>query len=494
MLGNQGAPPNVNTVSPFIAVSCFYARMATRISQELGHLLVVLLDAYGKDLLDGPVDTIEAGADAFKASRQGRWALLDKTGKILIGFELMDKASIVPASMGWFGRKKSGLGLVDPTGKTLMPFEYEARGDPKNYPFTSPAQALWTLRHLPTEKTGVMDATLSWLLRPGIYDDIRAPQETGDVPDMIAVSRGGKDGIFSLREKREIMATGHAAVALQRDFARIWATEDSLSQVFVFATRTWHAAPNYSYISYDSRCKRFVVASKTQSGLADAAGKLVFESDLDAIMPATADGQEPFLFAVRKDDREGFIDCDGRFVIPLVYDAHFASANKRDYRPTIFVNGTAHVTKQGMGLLIDRKNKVLASLAQLQLQTPEASIGKRRIGNFTAIHAHTSGRFAKQTFSMLHHGQVYTELGGNFGKRDAGLAPSEGLLAAKRDGKFAYLDLQGKEVIAAQFDRASEFAAGVAYVEKDGKVFIINRFGTELAHVDPDLLLKRAGK
>lgn len=54
---------------------------------------------------------------------------------------------------------------------------------------------------------------------------------------------------------------------------------------------------------------------------------------------------------------------------------------------------------------------------------------------------------------------------------------NEGLLSVKKDGKWGYLDAEGKWVIAPQFDFAWYFDDGVAWVKKDKKWHAINKKG-----------------
>lgn len=54
---------------------------------------------------------------------------------------------------------------------------------------------------------------------------------------------------------------------------------------------------------------------------------------------------------------------------------------------------------------------------------------------------------------------------------------SEGLAAAKKDGKWGYINQKGEEVIPIQFDVVFDFKQGKATVQKDGIYFIINKKG-----------------
>ena len=57
---------------------------------------------------------------------------------------------------------------------------------------------------------------------------------------------------------------------------------------------------------------------------------------------------------------------------------------------------------------------------------------------------------------------------------------SEGLASVQRDGKYGFINQQGKEVIPCQYDFASSFSEGLAYVEKEGKYGFVDQTGKEV--------------
>ncbi|WP_299458826.1 WG repeat-containing protein [uncultured Microscilla sp.] len=54
---------------------------------------------------------------------------------------------------------------------------------------------------------------------------------------------------------------------------------------------------------------------------------------------------------------------------------------------------------------------------------------------------------------------------------------SEGLVAVKRQGKWGFVNAQGKEVIALSYQAVEEFVNGLAMVKKEGLYGGINRQG-----------------
>jgi hypothetical protein len=54
----------------------------------------------------------------------------------------------------------------------------------------------------------------------------------------------------------------------------------------------------------------------------------------------------------------------------------------------------------------------------------------------------------------------------------------EGLASVKKNGKYGYIDRNGKLVIAPKFDSAGVFSFGLAAVMIDGKIGYINKKGS----------------
>ena len=71
---------------------------------------------------------------------------------------------------------------------------------------------------------------------------------------------------------------------------------------------------------------------------------------------------------------------------------------------------------------------------------------------------------------------VYTELVGK----------SEERILVKRDGKYGYLDNNGKEIIPCQYDNAGMFKDSRAYVSRNGKWGIIDRMGNAVLPIEYD--------
>ena len=56
----------------------------------------------------------------------------------------------------------------------------------------------------------------------------------------------------------------------------------------------------------------------------------------------------------------------------------------------------------------------------------------------------------------------------------------EGLAKVKKDGKWGYINKEGREVIPCKYDSASDFREGLVFVDKDNHTLIIDQSGQEI--------------
>jgi len=66
----------------------------------------------------------------------------------------------------------------------------------------------------------------------------------------------------------------------------------------------------------------------------------------------------------------------------------------------------------------------------------------------------------------------------------AGRFDKAGHAVVEVNGKYGLIDRNGNEVIPFEYERASSFELGTAYVKKAGKYFKINRNGQKLKYAD----------
>lgn len=209
-------------------------------------------------------------------------------------------------------------------------------------------------------------------------------------------------------------------------------------------------------------------------GYVDKQGKLVIPFEYDGIM--AGEGGESITFndfseglaAVAKNEKYGFINTKGEVVIPLEYDW----VNN-------FSEGLAVVSRNGQYGAIDKTGKVVIPIEYDWLG--DFNEGFASAGIAPENEASKYGLIDKNNKEVIPF--IYQQMG-NF---------SEGLVAVQKDGKWGYVDQENKPVIAINLDyeQVNDFSNGLAaafdfeqnsdnmkygYIDKAGKLVIPMNF------------------
>jgi hypothetical protein len=168
-------------------------------------------------------------------------------------------------------------------------------------------------------------------------------------------------------------------------------------------------------------------------GFVDTSGRFIIQPTFDQAL-AFSDG----LAAVRVGDKWGFVDSNGRFVIPPRFDAAY-----------YFYEGVAQVETASGDLLIDRKGDVVTSRFRVGLNISEGRIPMDG-GDFLG-------------FMDLRGREVVPPI------FDGGWGFSGGLASVSKQGKWGYIDRNGKVAIPFQFDEVGSFHEGALAPARIGK-------------------------
>ena len=261
------------------------------------------------------------------------------------------------------------------------------------------------------------------------YDRIR--EITGG---LIHVELNGKHGYVNI--------IGKEVIPLKYDYAKVF--DEGLASVQLngkwgYIDKTGkEVIPFKNYENVQSFGEGFAaVKSNGKWGYIDKTGKEVIPLKYDGAVFFT----EGFA-TVQLNGKWGFIDKTGNVVIPLIYDvAHF------------FKNGRSQVNLNGKEFYIDKTGKCVKDC-------PESST--------TQDNANTTQ-------------QTTTANTANSKKYDYKDDFYEGLAKVKLNGKYGYIDRNGKEIIPLKYDDAAIFdLRGLARVKLNGKYGFINRTGNEI--------------
>lgn len=167
--------------------------------------------------------------------------------------------------------------------------------------------------------------------------------------------------------------------------------------------------------------------------------------------------------AVKKDDKWGLINTEGKEITPFRYD-NIGSFN----------NGLADYT-------IDSKIGLVNIMGKEIIPPKYDFIDGFRHGSLSSMSVNKKYGFIDRTGKEIVAPQ-YDKVWGF----------SEGVVAVKLNGKWGFIDEKGKIVIPFDYDNAVVFSQGLAAVQKYGKYGYINKTGKEILPFKYDIALSFA--
>ncbi|HVF10819.1 MAG TPA: WG repeat-containing protein [Abditibacteriaceae bacterium] len=351
-----------------------------------------MFGGFGMNPLYGPVPP-----PTLATVRQGnRWGLIEKTGKVLLPptYEAIsffsDKAMVI---------KQAGkYGLLAITGETLVAPQYEAIDRFRRGYATYQSGGKW----------GALDSTGKELV-PAQYDGIR-----GVTPDLVIVRSGDK--------WKGVTPAGVEVFPARYD--QVGRFMEGLAQVR--SGKLW--------------------------GVIDATGKEVVPIQYDTIR-YSSDG----MAAVQRDGKWGYLDKTGALVIATQFDA-----------AGDFVDGVAFVALQGQPQLIDKMGAVLKLPGYDYLANASEGLFKvMRAGKWGFINK-TGHEVVALKYSYVlsfNRGRALVALGGQW-REDAGKIP---LLVGC---KWGLIDNTGKEIVPPQYDRIIPYGDGLLAVAHNVRIMM----------------------
>ena len=171
------------------------------------------------------------------------------------------------------------------------------------------------------------------------------------------------------------------------------------------------------------------------------------------------------LAAVKKDKKYGYIDTQGRVVIPLEYDTTYG-----------FSEGLAPVKKDGKWGYIDTQGRVV-----IQLEYDKA-------GSFSEglAEVQKDGKWGY----IDTQGQVVIPLEydaiGPFYEHLEAIGSFDGLARVQKDGKWGYIDTLGQVVIPLEYDDVGHFPVELNHVQKDDIWGVIDAKGQVVLPLEYD--------
>lgn len=377
----------------------------------------------------------------------------EKTGKEVV-LPKYDKASSFSGGLAIVGKRAADdefiYGIINKAGKEIVLLMYGYISDMKD------GIAIIELN----DKYGLIDKTGKRLLSPK-YTHLW-PFSGG----MAAV------GIYD-RNKGEdkwgfIDQTGKEIVSLKYD--RIYAYKEGIAVVekgekkyFTVNKTGKETLLNYDRIGSESY-DRIVVEVNKKFGFINSKGEVVVPLKYDNAYDFSKWQRTGYLANVSQGNKSGFIDTSGREVVPLKYDL-----------VGLFREGLARVTMDIVPV-VDSKNGYIDSTGNLVIPMIYNSAG-----NFSEGLAAVSKKIGKSNYVY-----AYIDMTGKVKipfDFESAQEFSGGLAAVKKNGKYGFIDKEGKEIIAFKYDRVHKnFKGGrwdLAEVELNGKTIKIDKTGKE---------------
>ncbi|WP_201583329.1 WG repeat-containing protein [Psychrobacter jeotgali] len=172
------------------------------------------------------------------------------------------------------------------------------------------------------------------------------------------------------------------------------------------------------------------------------------------------------IFAVMKNGKVGYMNTQGKLVIPTVYDSMRDPNNKYDETWSEPVsNGRILVKKNGKLGIIDTSNKVIMPFNDKYAAIKSISEGMAPVMS----KSYKWGFIDKNGKEVI--APKYDGTNGHFG---GVYGFSQGLAGMKKGDKWGYITKSGKVAIPFVYDEIRPFSEGVAGVLKNGKWGFIN--------------------
>ncbi|MGQ3087832.1 WG repeat-containing protein [Flavobacterium sp.] len=427
-----------------------------------------------------------------------RWQYIDTTGKPLlpIGTYSERDISIEDRAEGIISaRGENGYGVINSKGKVLIPFEYSSVND---NPFGF-WQSTTYYRVYKDEKVALIKKDGKIEFPFGKYEEISIEHTEpikGSYFEYAFLKKGnGKWGAIDLATKEQILPFEYDLGGAQLNssksnseyvvYIRGVKKGNSMDGLYIVKDKKLYLSKDFDYIQYYAGAKGFHIAENCgmmcpSNGIADNSGKAVTDRAYSTVL------DQWDCFFVQRGNKVGFLDGNGNEVIPVTFDVR-TDANGNGLLD-FYHDGYASLKKGNRTYLVAKGGKII-NTDKLNMPA-DATYDMGQFGKTKVMAGYT-----ENTMKFLLNNEVY-EAGANLTLMAERVAVPQkytyatftfygGLIAAKKNGLYGFLDHDGNEVIPFVYKMASEFTPyGYAYVKKDSEAYIIDRYGNRMPMMD----------
>jgi hypothetical protein len=208
-------------------------------------------------------------------------------------------------------------------------------------------------------------------------------------------------------------------------------------------------------------------------GMIDKNGKEIIPIKYNAAV--FSDVSDDGMIWVKIDDKWGIMDTSGKEISPPIYDYEAV---------TPFTNGVAWILKDNKWGLVDGNGKTIIP--------PKFDGACPFVGEFSAVMIENKWGLIDKTGKEIIPIGKYEDIGisKSYGSGswiientpcdDLEDLLREGLIAVKSDGKFGFVDKNGKVVISPRYEEVMPFVRGISAVKRDGKWGFVDKMGKEI--------------
>lgn len=355
---------------------------------------------------------------------------------------------------GFFMIYKSGKAgfAEEKTGKAIVIPKYD-----KVDPFSEGVAVVSNKNSSDEYKNGLINKT-GTLIVPLTYDNI-SQMKNG----IAIVKLNDKYGYLNKKGKKITPIKYETAAAFSGGMAQVWATnsDNGVTKVGFIDPSGKEVIP----VKYDR-----IFGNKDGIAIAERKEKKYFKVyKTGKETPLNYDKIEYGAFdrlLVEQNKKFGFINAQGKIVIPLIYDNSYGFSSWQrtgNLAWVVFENKCGYIDTSGKEIVpikYDRAGLFREGLASVTMNNVPAVDSKNgyvdSVGNLVIPMVYNSAAIF-----------------------------SEGMAAVSKkiDGRnftYGYIDPTGKEIVPLQFEGARDFSEGLAAVKKNGKYGFINKEGREV--------------
>lgn len=334
-------------------------------------------------------------------------------------------------------------------------------------------------------KNRFVSDSISVVVEPTLkYDNVSSFSE-----GFAVVKKDKKYGYVDQNGKEVVPPTYYSAGSFSDGVAVAYSKEDCTWHIIDKTGNVKAQLKGYDNVGYSFSNGFIQVEKDDKYGLADTAGKEVLPPVYDSV----GDFNDGLAWA-EKNEMWGLIDIAGNEVLPFIYSQSFNE-------------GFSRVKEDGNFSLVDKTGKEVLTLPHDDYSVRDFNDGVAVIhfkpGDIWYIFDKTGNVKARlkdyRYVSGFSEGFAQVTKDGKYGfvdKNGKDVVPpiyddvqdfNEGFAQVAKDGKYGFVDQTGKEVVPLIYDSVDSFSDGLARVEKDGKRNYIDKTGKEVVPSEYDL-------